>query len=646
VRGVSVQVSCPGCAGPITFRVGSSIVAVCPYCNSLVARGDRGIESLGKVADLMETESPLELGLKGRFEWVPFELVGRAQIGHEAGGVWDEWYAAFADGRWGWLAEAQGRFYLTFQMAIHSSGGLPSFEDLHVGQHFKLAGDVPLVVAEKGQGRALGAKGEIPYRLVPDTVYHYADLSGPHGEFATLDYTESAPVFYLGHELPLSQLGFPPTSRLHEHEARQVRGTQLSCPQCGGALALRAPDKTQHVTCPNCAALLDVSQGQLRFLTALTPGQVEPILQIGSHGRFEDTDFVVIGFLRRSVTSADTTYPWDEYLLYNPEAGFRWLVCSDWQWSYVRPIPPGLAESHGRAAFCHGDRFKLFQRDMARVDYVMGEFYWKVMVGEEAQATDYIHPPEMLSREVSRAGTAEEVNWSLGTYLPHRELARIFGVKDLHAPAASSVAPNQPFLYKQIYLSWAFLSAAAFVLGAMLIGAGPRRTVFEDRFQIGRQAATQPVTIFTQPFTLSGRHNVQVTAEAPFLDNAWLDVEGDLVKDDDEAGMYQTFSVPVEYYHGTDGGESWSEGSRHSSAYLSALPAGSYTLRLEFQADPKLGETYVNVRVREGVPRFLYWILTLIALAIIPVAVAINHFSFERRRWANSDFSPFHSSSD
>jgi len=143
-----VQVSCPACAGPITFKIGSSLVAVCPYCRSVVARGDRKLEDLGKVAELVDTGSVLAVGLKGRYEGVPFELTGRAQLGHPAGGTWDEWYAAFADGRWGWLAEAHGRYYVTFRAAAESSR-LPLFENLRLGQSITpLAGKPALAVAE------------------------------------------------------------------------------------------------------------------------------------------------------------------------------------------------------------------------------------------------------------------------------------------------------------------------------------------------------------------------------------------------------------------------------------------------------------------------------------------------------------------
>ena len=97
-----------------------------------MARTDRGLADLGKVAEIAESESPLKLGLKGEFKGNRFELTGRAQLKHEAGGYWDEWYATFSNGWVGWLAEAQGRFYLTFYQPLPQGVSLPSYDGLNL----------------------------------------------------------------------------------------------------------------------------------------------------------------------------------------------------------------------------------------------------------------------------------------------------------------------------------------------------------------------------------------------------------------------------------------------------------------------------------------------------------------------------------
>ena len=158
--------NCPSCGAPVEFKSGQSIVVICEFCRSAIARTDRELKDLGKVAELVETGSPLDVGLRGKWKDVPFELTGRAQLGHEMGGQWDEWYATFSNGWLGWLAEAQGRFYITFQYPIPEGAQVPSFDQLQLGQQVPgLPWPTPLMVAETGRATALGAKGEIPYLL-------------------------------------------------------------------------------------------------------------------------------------------------------------------------------------------------------------------------------------------------------------------------------------------------------------------------------------------------------------------------------------------------------------------------------------------------------------------------------------------------
>jgi hypothetical protein len=654
-----VQASCPACGAPIQFNIGSSVVRICDYCNSVVARGDRQLEDLGKVADLVETGSPLQLGLRGVYRGQPFELTGRAQLGHAAGGMWDEWYAAFQNGHWGWLAEAQGRFYLTFPDSLPQEAAIEPFDLLALGAPVRsLPLEVPLIVAEKGTARVIGAKGEIPYKVTPGELYEYADLSGPHGEFATLDYSEQPPLIFIGRELRLAELGFPPDVVPPEREVRRVAAAQLNCPQCAGPLELRAPDKSERVTCPNCSSLLDVSQGKLQFLKALDP-RVKPFIPLGSTAEFFGTRFMLIGFMVRSVEFEGVRYYWEEYLLYEPQVGFRWLVRSEDNWNFVETVPPASVMASGeRAVLYNGKRFKLYQDAAARVEHVYGEFYWKVMTGEVVRAADYIAPPQMLSMEASytvttpasgkgdakkkpKAVQSGEINWSLGTFLKPQEVERAFVITGL--PRPSKIAWNQPYPYKKIYKYWGLLLLAAIVVAIIVAVMSRPQKVFEQTYNLDPIKNLDDSQVkFTDPFELKGRKNVVVTAAAS-IDNSWVEIEGDLINqatDESEA-----FSLPVEYYSGVEDGESWSEGNRSPNVYLSAQSAGTYILGFEARWEKFQQPMAVTIRVEQGVFNGGYIVIVLILLSLFPIVMLIYHWRFEVRRWEDSDYSPFQSSS-
>ncbi len=118
---------------------------------------------------------------------------------------------------------------------------------------------------------------------------------------------------------------------------------------------------------------------------------------------------------------------------------------------------------------------------------------------------------------------------------------------------------------------------------------------------------------------------------------------GDLINE--ETGLVEGFELPISLYSGVEDGESWSEGSGSTGATVGTIPAGRYILRLEAQwGDAWQRPASVNVRVRQGTPRIALWIFTLVMLSVFPLLMAIYHYSFERRRWSNSDFNPYETS--
>ena len=99
---------------------------------------------------------------------------------------------------------------------------------------------------------------------------------------------------------------------------------------------------------------------------------------------------------------------------------------------------------------------EFFQDTPATVEYVKGEFYWRVEQGERVRAVDFVAPPLMLSQEV----TDKEVNWSLGTYLTNKEVEKAFEVKGL--PKPWNVAPESAIYGRILYKSRICFNCAFF----------------------------------------------------------------------------------------------------------------------------------------------------------------------------------------
>ena len=127
-----LKTNCPSCAGPVEFLTGSSLVTVCQFCQTAVGRADRDIKDYGKVAEVGDPASGLARGITGKWKGKSFTITGRVRYRHSGGGAWDEWYLSFSGERWGWLAEAQGKFSLTVQRRLSKGSRLPEFDDINV----------------------------------------------------------------------------------------------------------------------------------------------------------------------------------------------------------------------------------------------------------------------------------------------------------------------------------------------------------------------------------------------------------------------------------------------------------------------------------------------------------------------------------
>jgi hypothetical protein len=628
-----VTANCPSCGAAVEFAIGSSEVVVCSFCNSIVARTDRGIEDHGKVAALIDTGSPIRVGATGRYRGQSFRVTGRTQLRHEAGGVWDEWYASLDDGRWAWLAEAQGRFYVTFKVAQEA----PALAALGVGD--RVLDD--LVVAEIGTAALLSAEGELPWTPDAGGTYRYADLTGAQRRFATIDYSEDPPLVFKGEEVPFEQLALE-GGGISTSRAKLVT---LNCSQCGGALELRAPDQAERIWCPYCGSGHDITNGKLQYFAKLKPNRVQPVIPLGSKGTIDGNEYVVAGFMQRAVRF-DRDYFWTEYLLYNRGQGYRWLVHSDDHWSFVTPLRPGeVADAEPRGTPRHvqheGRSYRIFQSAQARVTHVLGEFYWKVAVGEKVDTVDYVSPPFGISKELTLSG-AQEISYSHARYLQPEEVQQAFGIERL--PRPSGIGPMQPYPGANLIPPWLAMIALLILAAIVVLLMQPRRVILDKTYDLDAVAVspegTQPNArvFFTDPFELTGRGNVEVKTGAA-LDNSWLWLGVDLV--DETAGQLRTIEIPLEYYSGVDGGERWNEGKRTRTMFLSAPKKGPYVLRVESHWEAgKPAPAGLRIRVREGVFRGLHFLLALIAISIFPLWALLRKASFESRRWQESSYSP------
>ncbi|EYF04809.1 Hypothetical protein CAP_3835 [Chondromyces apiculatus DSM 436] len=400
---------------------------MCKHCKFVVARTDRNLQAVGRMSDLVDIPTPLQLGVTGRWAGEPFVVDGRVQIdrANAPGAPWQEHFITFPNsGRWCWVASAQGRWYSTSEVAL-PPGGLPPYSALRPGAQIHLQGYGAFTVAEVGRRRVVAGEGEMPSVAAPGVVTGYADIGGPNGAFGTLDYGDGQsipPKLYIGRQIDPAVMQLDSGAPVQPAEA-QV--TAVSCPTCGGNLPLAAPGTTERIVCRYCGTASDLRQGALVALGQAPKPPIEPYIPLGAQGQLRGNRVICIGFVVRGCTVEGERYRWREYLLYaGPRVGYLWLMEEDGAWQFVTPIPPGEVRV-GAGADYRGQQYVYRQSVSAEVEYVVGEFYWKVEIGERVRATEYEGPGGKVS--VEEAPT--EVTHSFCEPMSGQEIAGAFNIQ-------------------------------------------------------------------------------------------------------------------------------------------------------------------------------------------------------------------------
>ncbi len=632
---------CPNCGGQIEFRFEQAVQTTCGYCRSILVRKDADIRRVGQVAELPPNVSPIQIGTEGKYKGQAFSVAGRIIYDWEQGN-WNEWHIVFQDGRSGWLSDAQAEYAVTRSAPFPSDGMTP--DQFFAGRKVKIAGK-DFSVAVKTLAHYRGVEGELPFEYWDKSEIDLVDLRSTGPEFATIDFSESPPLLFFGESVEFPDLALTNLKQEDPVGGPTAAAAALSCPNCGAGVEIRAQGQTVTVVCGSCTSVLDASSPMLKLVQAAQfVKRAEPAIPLGAKGKFDGEIWQNIGLQCRAIKVDGATFEWREYVLFNEHRGFRYLTEYDGHWNDVRPVKnlPVAGSSGGRRSQgWMGRTYKHFQTATAETTYVVGEFPWRVQVGEKVTAEDFVSPPYMLSSE----GNVNEVTWSHGEYLPGAELWQRFGLKTT-PPKVIGVYANQPSPYTgnaasawKTYGMLAALLMGTYIFFWLFMG---NQKVFERQYSFS--AANKGEASFVTPgFELTGRpSNVEARIETD-VHNNWLYFSLALVNE--ETGQALEWGREVSYYEGRDSDGSWTEGGRRDSSRLAHVPAGRYYLRVEpeweaGEAGSAAPPPQVNytLTLRRDVPVLWPYLVGLGLLLLPALMISIRAWTFESGRWQESDY--------
>lgn len=348
-------------------------------------------------------------------------------------------------------------------------------------------------------------------------------------------------------------------------------GNAVTCPACGGTIELRAAGFTVNLACQHCGSLLDVSRPEVALIRKYKRANENFALELGKRGTLFGQEWEVVGALRRK----DQITIWQEFLLFNPYLGYRWLVACDGEWQFGTMLADRPQGPRDRVYWRSTPFTRLGRDQTTSTTAVAGEFYWRVKAGDTANATLFQSGDTMLSREVS----AGEENWTQLVPVPEADVENAFGLKRRSLPRRKMA--RGPMLFRPAIgmerddLGNMFklaLAVSIFAAIAMAVIAGPSTSASTlIQVPVGGQIAPVKVGTITvrRPWQF-----VTIEADANRFENRWVDLEYNLVDRSSEQSI-DAFGL-VEHYAGTDSDGAWSEGSRSGDTMFGHVPRGTY----------------------------------------------------------------------
>ena len=424
------------------------------------------------------------------------------------------------------------------------------------------------------------------------------------------------------------------------------------CPSCEAPLSMYS-EKSQLVVCDYCNEKLDCSQEELKALgkdNADNPGYFR--FNLHQECTWQKVKYKVIARIRSTDKwAAEIT----DYLLFHPFQGTMWISIYDGEdeleFSVSKPNKARSKQdpfsmSKGDCLTTEdGERWRWEESNEIRITYVDGALPWLAKVGDthtEIELIGTVNQNFSLCVERSSIAGGSELEYSVFKTVSSGAIFQAFGVEE-EAPKRSSYEskPSVPGA-----LRWTMFVISGVAGLYFLVSCFMTDKVLVDTFHFS--ATEVEMEMLSPTFTIA-QEDIHQAVEIEYIasvDNSWLSLNVGIVSSPRESDSEQTYpgllieeknlpaeeqttlrhlsDVDISYYHGYEGGESWSEGSRTESQLLMFPEGGNYRLFLsgvsgygETAEQVNLVSLTVNVYKNANVVRYYFMMCVFTILILI-----------------------------
>lgn len=406
----------------------------------------------------------------------------------------------------------------------------------------------------------------------------------------------------------------------------------ITCIKCGTITeAANVAIQTQQFGCPECFALISYendSNGKVN--TVFNRLHTTSAIKVGQKGLLNGIEYTVTGVVVKQVQK---TYYWREYILTAVNDEQLYLSETDGHWILLKKVEDTY-KVHGypREHDYNGITLKLYDYDDPKTVFAAGFFDYNV-IPKRQRMIEYINPPYIYSVEELE----KEQMVYFGEHISSRAIKKAFNLE--YMPYKSGTGIVQPFIVNVRHMAIVFCAFAILILFSHLFIYHGREsvTVLDETLAFSEYNGKDFVS---RPFTLTGGSAPLTVSLLTNVDNSWATAQVGLINEKTNDEEYT--SKDIEYYHGYEGGENWSEGSNNKDIEICGVNAGTYHLVITPQKPPEdITNQGMKITAVWNSPSSWNMIIPIVMLIVIAVTMLIINFNFERTRWTDSSYSPY-----
>lgn len=405
---------------------------------------------------------------------------------------------------------------------------------------------------------------------------------------------------------------------------------QIQCPKCHNVTSAEGVSlDVVEFGCPSCRSLISYAKNpEGRVEQVFDSPTYLPDLKVGMKGTFDGIEYTVTGVVVKQV---QRHYYWREYILTAAEHPQLYLSETDGHWIALKQVDDKYeVQGYPEEYTYDGMSMKLYDYDDPRIYTAEGFFDYDV---KQHRMVEYIKPPYIYSVEVSGTQTTSY----FGEHIEPYKIRTAFGVKSLKSRVGVGIV--QPFAVNLRSMGIIFCAAAIVILVTHLfIYSGKESTPVLNQAISFDEYSTKDFV--SQPFTLEGGSAPMTIRVHSDINNSWAAVQVVLVNEiTNEA---EIAAKDIEYYHGSSGGESWSEGNTSETFNICGVEAGRYHLVLTPQKPPEdATNSKIDVLAEWDQPTAWNMVIPIVVMLIAFAITFFANMNFNQRRWADSSYSPY-----